>query len=55
MSILEALCRGCGEIFNPIDETDTLHGLRSDGEVCGAEGEIVGEWISGFDRNKKVN
>lgn len=41
---LEARCARCGEIFNPHDETDLVHGLTESEEPCGGTGEIVGEW-----------
>lgn len=44
--IFEAVCRECGETFNPNDEDDTIHAVRmnSDGEECGGQGDIVGTW-----------
>lgn len=31
----EAVCERCGEVFMPMDETDTIHLERLDGEECG--------------------
>lgn len=42
--MLEARCKECGEIFNPMDEGDLEHLLKTDGENCGGTGVIVGEW-----------
>jgi hypothetical protein len=43
--MLEAECGRCGETFVPTDEDDTIHGVREDGEACGGQGEITGEWV----------
>lgn len=44
MTGLEARCTECGETFNPIDEDDLVHIERLDGEECGGQGELVGEF-----------
>jgi hypothetical protein len=42
--IIEAVCRVCGETFNPNDEDDTIH-IQTEAEVeCGGQGDIVGYW-----------
>lgn len=41
----EAACLECGETFNPLDEDDTVHVARSDGELCGGIGEMLAAWL----------
>lgn len=44
--MLEAICHKCGHSFVPADENDTEHGDCVEcGEVCGGQGEIIGEWV----------
>jgi hypothetical protein len=43
--IYEAVCRTCGETFNPHDEDDLVHLQRNDGEPCGGQGDLMGYWI----------
>jgi hypothetical protein len=47
--MLEAICRKCGQTFNPADDDDTIHLVRvgddtHGDEECGGEGEVTGEW-----------
>lgn len=44
--MLEAVCRKCGEHFNPADEADTLHLGTTYGERCDGQGEIIGEYTT---------
>ena len=43
--MLEAKCKRCAESFVPADENDTIHGEKNNGNPCGGEGVILGEWI----------
>jgi hypothetical protein len=43
--IYEATCDRCGETFNPLGETDLIHGVREDGDECGGPGRLVGTWF----------
>lgn len=40
----EAICRRCGETFNPADESDLMHYERVDGQPCNGLGELLGSW-----------
>lgn len=49
----EAECQKCGETFNPHPEdceccghdgSNLEHWQRNDGEECGGQGVVVGEW-----------
>jgi hypothetical protein len=41
----EAVCKKCGETFNPVDEDDLIHLYRFETEEeCGGEGEMTGRW-----------
>jgi hypothetical protein len=42
--ILEAICKKCGETFNPHSETDLEHVFRMDGEFCEGQGKLQGEY-----------
>ena len=47
--MLEARCTKCGDTFNPADEDDLIHGVRTSndehqGDPCGGVGELLGEW-----------
>ena len=42
--MIEAKCNDCNETFIPDGEGDLIHGVREDGEMCGGQGVIVGEW-----------
>lgn len=42
----EAICRKCGEAFNPADEDDLIHLVRASDETeCGGQGDMVGGWF----------
>lgn len=45
--MFEAKCGKCGEVFNPADESDTVHIVRADGAECGgqADPDSFGEWV----------
>jgi hypothetical protein len=52
MTMLEARCQKCGEVFVPhsADDEDLVHGeiQYTDGRIgepCGGVGVILGEWI----------
>lgn len=45
--MLEAKCSVCGETFNPRDVFDIIHIAKENGDECGGEGIILGEWIIG--------
>lgn len=42
--LLEALCGGCGETFNPDNEQDLEHLADSQGHPCGGQGELKGRY-----------
>lgn len=48
MSMIEALCTRCNEIFVPhgIDDEDLIHGETYMGVSCGGIGVIQGEWVA---------
>lgn len=40
----EARCLKCGETFNPAGPDDLIHLATEDGQECGGQGHMVGEW-----------
>lgn len=45
--IREARCGECGEIFNPVDDDDLIHGARGNGDPCGGRGVMLGAYYLG--------
>lgn len=46
---IEAVCRECGQTFNPCDVDDTIHLVRVGDDTtpdqdCGGQGDITGWW-----------
>lgn len=41
MTIREAICHKCGEMFVPAYDDDLIHGVKENGDPCSGQGEMV--------------